>query len=588
MEKRLLLAVILMGAVLMLTNILFPPPEPVPPAGEEASTPGAQPGAPAAAVPALLPAPVAAARADTVVISSPLYRYAFTTRGAALVSAELPGFASYVHQGQEVQLVPPGTAAFLSHRVAVGGDTLDLRTAPFQPSAPGLTLGEGDAPQELRLSFEGEGGVGAEIVYTFRPDSYLIGVRGRLLGLDGAQATLLTDLGPSIWPHEEPEHRSELEMAVVTRDPTGDIERLRMRSLPQRQAQAGPFTWVGMRDKYFLAALISGDGPAIAGIDIQRRADLQLARPGTERDSIRLPRADVAAALPVAADGTFAYDAYFGPQEYQRLAGIGYDLEEVTPYAYAWLQPIIRPFAAAILWVLSYLHSTLGIGYGWVLVIFGVLMRIVLWPLNAKAMRAQVKNMAVQPILQARMAEVREKYKNDAQRQQQEMMKVYQEIGVNPLSMMSGCLPMLIPMPILITLFFVFQNSIVFRGESFLWLPDLSLKDPLYILPVFLMASMFGLQWISAKMSGMEQNPQMKMMMYFMPIMLGVIFFNLASGLNLYYATTNIATIPQQLLISKERKKMQEKMKQEEAAKKTAAAPPSSSRPGGKRAKRKS
>jgi YidC/Oxa1 family membrane protein insertase len=428
-----------------------------------------------------------------------------------------------------------------------------------------------------------------EIVYTFRPDSYLIGVRGRVFGSDAAAASVLTDLGPSIWPHEAPEHRSEQEMAVVTRSDRGDMERMRMRSLPQRQAQAGPFTWVGMRDKYFLAALITGERPAFTGIEIQRRPDLRLARPGTERDSIQLPRADVVASLPVAPDGSFSYDAYFGPQEYERLAGIGFDLEEVTPYAYAWLQPIIRPFAAAILWVLRYLHNTLGIGYGWVLVIFGVLMRIVLWPLNQKAMRAQVKNMAVQPILQARMAEVREKYKDDAQRQQQEMMKVYQEIGVNPLSMMSGCLPMLVPMPILITLFFVFQNSIVFRGESFLWLPDLSLKDPLYILPVFLMASMFGLQWISAKMSGMEQNPQMKMMMYFMPIMLGVIFFNLASGLNLYYATTNIATIPQQLLISKERKKMQEKMKREEAAKKAAAAPAGpAAHPGGRRAKRKS
>jgi membrane protein insertase Oxa1/YidC/SpoIIIJ len=96
-------------------------------------------------------------------------------------------------------------------------------------------------------------------------------------------------------------------------------------------------------------------------------------------------------------------------------------------------------------------------------------------------------------------------------RMQQEMIGLYKEHGFNPLA---GCLPLLVPMPVLITLFFVFQDSIAFRGESFFWLPDLSLRDPLYILPVFLVVSMFALQWISAKTSGMEQNPQMKMMMY--------------------------------------------------------------------------
>jgi YidC/Oxa1 family membrane protein insertase len=168
--------------------------------------------------------------------------------------------------------------------------------------------------------------------------------------------------------------------------------------------------------------------------------------------------------------------------------------------------------------------------------------------------------MAVQPMLQARMKEVREKYKDDPKQQQQAMMGVYQELGVNPFSMLSGCLPLLIPMPVLITLFFVFQDSILFRGVSFLWLPDLSLRDPLYLLPVFLVVSMFGLQWISAKVSGMEQNPQMKMMMYIMPLFMGVIFFALPAGLNLYYATTNVATIPQQVLIGRERKKATEEL----------------------------
>jgi YidC/Oxa1 family membrane protein insertase len=121
---------------------------------------------------------------------------------------------------------------------------------------------------------------------------------------------------------------------------------------------------------------------------------------------------------------------------------------------------------------------------------------------------------------------------------------------------MGGCLPMLIPLPILITLFFVFQSTIAFRGVEFLWLPDLSRADPLYILPVLLGVSMFLMQWLSSR-SMTEQNPQMKFMMYAMPIFMTVIFLRFAAGLNLYYSAMNFASIPQQIQITRERKKFQ-------------------------------
>jgi YidC/Oxa1 family membrane protein insertase len=128
------------------------------------------------------------------------------------------------------------------------------------------------------------------------------------------------------------------------------------------------------------------------------------------------------------------------------------------------------------------------------------------------------------------------------------MMKLYKEHNVNPLG---GCLPMLVPMPILFALFFVFRSTIELRGVPFLWLPDLSLKDPLYIIPLLMGASMFLLSWIGQR--GMEANPQMKMMTYVMPLVFTVMFANFPSGLNLYYATSNLASLPQQLYLSKER-----------------------------------
>jgi YidC/Oxa1 family membrane protein insertase len=153
---------------------------------------------------------------------------------------------------------------------------------------------------------------------------------------------------------------------------------------------------------------------------------------------------------------------------------------------------------------------------------------------------------AVQPL----MKELQEKHKADPQKLQQEMFKLYKEHGVNPLG---GCWPMLLPMPVLFALFFVFQNTIELRGASFGWLPDLSRPDPLYIIPVIMGLSMFGLSKVGQ--IGMEANPQMKMMLYVMPVMMTFLFLNFASGLNLYYAVSNIASIPQQWMLARERQK---------------------------------
>jgi YidC/Oxa1 family membrane protein insertase len=330
----------------------------------------------------------------------------------------------------------------------------------------------------------------------------------------------------------------------------------------------GPLAWAGVRDRYFLMALIP-QGRAftrLVSID-QPDESYQI-----EDKTLQSPRAAATAALPLGPDGAWTYRAYLGPLEHNRLVAVGNQLEEVNPYGYRWLRPVVRPIAAFVLWALRELHGQLKMPYGWVLVLFGFLVRFITWPLNARAMRSQMKNMAVQPQLQSRMKEIQAKYANDPQRQQQEMMKMYRDLGVNPFSMMSGCLPMLIPMPVLITLFFVFQGAIEFRGTRFAYLPDLSVRDPYYILPILLVVSMFALQWISTRMSGMEQNPQTKTMMYTMPLMMGFFFWFMPSGLNLYYVSSNLASLPQQIMIAQERRRATEAQKAADAAK---AMPPS-------------
>jgi YidC/Oxa1 family membrane protein insertase len=235
---------------------------------------------------------------------------------------------------------------------------------------------------------------------------------------------------------------------------------------------------------------------------------------------------------------------YVGPQEFRRLARIGHDLEDVNPYGWI-LRPVIRPFANFIVRILLWMHEVLALSYGWVLILFGILVRALLWPLNQKAMRSSTAMQVIQPELKA----LQEKYKKDPQRLQQEMMRLYKEHGVNPLG---GCLPLLIPMPVLFALFFVFANTIEFRGVSFLWLPDLARADPYYIIPLFMGVSMFVLSWLGQR--GLPPNPQARMMMYVMPVMFTFLFLNFSSGLNLYYAVSNVASLPQQWLISRERR----------------------------------
>lgn len=543
--------------------------------------------APPAAAPAAAPvqrapggtAPVQAFAPRTVEVRSPLYRYTFSTRGGALTGAELLRFESYVRDGERVQLIPQGAADVLAHRLVAGGDTVDLRTLEFRPSAPRLDLAEGGPARPLTFTARTPAGQAVSLTYTFRPDDYLVEVAGSVTGAPSG-ARLLTSIGTGLAPHDAPEHGTDRELAAVGWNGRR-VERTMLRGLEGADTIAGPLRWVGIKDRYFLMALIA---PGASQFERILTTDLPDQSYQVEDETRVAPRAATVAVLPLEADGRFAYRGYFGPLEHGRLVAVGHELEEVNPYGYRWLRPVIRPVAQVVLWLLREMHDGFGIAYGWVLVLFGVIVRLVTWPLNARAMRSQMKNMAIQPELQRRTKEIQERYKDDVQEQQKQIWAMYQELGFSPFSTMSGCLPLLIPWPVLLTLFFVFQGAIEFRGASFAWLPDLSLKDPFFILPVFLMASMFAMSWVSNKMSGTEPNEQMKMMMYMMPVMMGVFFWFMPSGLNLYYASTNVASLPQQLLIARERRRATEAQKAEDAAKAKAAAP---ARPAGRSSRRK-
>ncbi len=536
MDKRnLLIAFVLMMIVAVAPSLIWPTKKPADrriagpadsvtardstrPAEQEATRPSAHP-----------PIRPSADTGRIVWITSPLYRLGFSTRGGRLQSAELLQYQSFApgDSVRPVQLVPPGDA-FLRHRlVLVSGDTVSLDDWDFQPSPDG----------NVALRFDAErAGSHVTLEYRFVPDQYRFDVQGSVSGLGGNGAVLLLDLSHGLRSVEKDSLDDYRHYSVVTKaskTERTDFSRLRA---GETTLLNGPFEWVGVKSKYFFtAALALEDGQPTFGGAIAV---------GGPRNGRAASRADVMVTMPVPPAGTFRYSVYTGPLDYHQLSPMGHDLDDANPYGWSVFRPIIRPVSLFVTNILLWMHGRLHLAYGWALILFGIVIRLVLWPLNQKAMESGIRMQAVAPLLK----ETQDKYKNDPERLQREMLRIYKEHKVNPFG---GCLPMLLPWPVLLALFFVFANTIIFRGVPFLWLPDLSRPDPFRIIPILLGLSMFGLSKVGQ--IGVPPNPQTKMMVYFMPLFMTVLFLNFASGLNLYYAAQNIFSIPQQYLIAKRR-----------------------------------
>lgn len=538
-ELRFVLAVVLVVGVLVVTNLIFPTARRPPPAatGDTASTKAPSTARANPSIPSLGAAagPVADTAAATtvepereIVVEGPLFRHVFSTRGARLVSTELPQFRSFTRSGP-VQLVADSAAGVLGMRLQIGRDTVDLRSASFTPSAERVDVKDGPAQLTFRHV---EADASVEITYTFRPDNYVMEIAGDVQGLERPLA--IVDLGSGLPLNDQDKTAEARSLAYVGNHLQKGISTRPLSGVKAAAVEEGPFLWAAFKSKFFVFGLLrpraDSTAPQFGGL---------LVRP------IEPGRVDVAATESVGTDGRFGYRAYVGPLEIPRLAALGDDFDDVNQYRPAFLRPVLRPLVGVITAVLDFLHSELKLAYGWALIVFGLLMRVLLWPFTQKQMDAAMRNMAVQP----RLKEIQTKYKNDQQKMAEEMRKLYQETGFNPFA---GCLPMLLPYPILISLYFVFQYAIGLRGVGFGWLPDLSAPDPIFVLPIVLGGSMFLTQWISMRTMP-DPNPQMKMMLWTMPLVMMFVFYRLAAGLNLYYAVSTLSGIPQQLRFSKQR-----------------------------------
>src|SRR5919108_3570862 len=499
MDRRLALALLLSGLAVIVSSMLFPPAPrrvPVPPANRRDTATSTRIATPVRRDTLL---DLAVGLADTLVVSTRRALYAFSSVGAVPLQVILPDYRALNRDTGSVHLVRDSVPLMAFHLVA-GRDTVSLSRIAFTSQIAGSR----DAPDSLL--FRGNSSWGeVTLVYHFEPDGYLLTVNGQV---PTNVSELLVTLPRGVRSEEANVRDDHRYLAFALKPARGDARSIAFSKLDsaERRVENGPFTWVVSKNKYFLTALLTPNG-----------SDLTLSRAyfdGAPREGGVAATADAHVVLPVQG-GKFSLEVYAGPQEWRRLRALGRDMEHANPYG-GFMKGVVQPFATIVMRLLLWMHDTLRMSYGWVLVIFGIAVRIILWPLNQRAMRSSLKMQAIQP----EMLAIQKKYRNNQQKQQEEMMRIYREHGMSPFSMFSGCLPMLIPMPVLFALFFVFQNTIEFRGVPFLWLDDISLKDPYYVLPLLMGASMYLLSWIGIRNA--PPNPQAKMMTYMFPVIMTV------------------------------------------------------------------
>jgi len=487
---------------------------------------------------ALQPADAAtpAVRPESTVVEGAGAQMVFTNMGASPLRVVLPGYRALDKVNDKV-VITSGSQPLLNYRVLGATDTISLATVPF--SLERSTTAKGESVLTYRGTANGRQ---LQLTYTIVPDSFIARVQGSV-GNDpsGAPARfLLVGLPETFRSFEADSVDDQNHFAYAAKPRARNAEGIPFGSLDpgERQLVQGPLAWAAAKSKYFIVGLLASEG------DESLAEAIAVGGPRTARTATRA-NGTIVTRL---ADGSFAFELYIGPQQYQRLQALGREFEHSNPYG-GWLQGVVQPFATLVMKILLWMRATLRLDYGWLLVIFGVAVRLILWPLNHGAMRTSMKMQRIQPELN----DIQKRYKADPQKMQSEMMRVYKEHDMSPFSTFAGCLPLLLPMPVLFALFFVFQNTIEFRGVPFLWLADISIKDPFYIVPLLMGVSMFVLSWVG--MRNAPPNPQAKIMLYVFPVMMTFLFANFASGLNLYYAIQNIAAIPQQWLIANERGK---------------------------------
>jgi len=535
MEKRVFLAIALSLLVLTLyQTFVAPPATPAPPAAT--TVPSASPSPQAGTVPATtpgtptvaIPAPVADPLARDITVDTESIHAVFSTQGAVLKHWHLKHFSD--NAGQPLDLVPVQIPASMPRPFSLSTNdaavTATMASAIYQASAGNLSLG--NSPGVLSFDYrDPASGLNVHKSFQFQPKNqpYVINVEATI-DVAGAAKPVTIELGPSVGVgyNEQGSRYGYPNQAVLSR--AGKVERPKTADLATLPPFGGPFRFVGVGDHYFLSAALPGDKSVKVTY-----APVELPVPWNDPQN----RKRLFISYSVASPGAASIPFFFGPKAFDTLRSV--DVELVRTIDFGMFAFLVVPLLQALKWVNGYVGN-----YGWSIVVLTILINVVLFPLRHRSMVSMKKMQALQPKIKA-IQDRYAKYKvTDPERQKmnQEMMALYKEHGVNPAS---GCVPMLLTLPILFAFYSLLAMSIELRHAPFIWyLQDLSMPDKYWITPLLMGATMFWQQ----RMMPSTADPVQQKMFLFMPIIFTFSFIWAPSGLVLYWLTSNLMAISQQ------------------------------------------
>ena len=565
MERRVLLAVFLSFLVLYGYQFLFVPPIPAadPPANEGLQQ-GDQSTPPPSTSPATspeTPAPSTTSQggrisaverptadplvADTesrdIIVESDVFRAVFANRGAELVSWQLK---EYLSDGQPVELVlqslPPEDDEPWPFTVAFENEDLTYLAdqALYRPSLGRMRLGE--RAETLTFDYEDASGFSIHKSYTFDPSTSPYVVRLTVearLGDEVLQTAI--QWGPAVGGVEVGGSRFAFRqgprglMYGRVSEPDGllssepSVERPDRSDVAVQPVYDGLLDFVGVDNHYFAAVALPEQQQIMVNF---RAVQLQPLTPDGEA-------ADLMAFELRAPDGVNDLAFFLGPKDFDVLERASAPL--VRAIDFGWLSVLVVPLHRSLKWVYGWVGN-----YGVAIILITVLVNIIIFPLRHKSVASMRKMQEIQPEMKA----IQERYAHlkatdpDKQKMNQEVMALYRDRGVNPVS---GCLPMVLTMPILFAFYRLLSMAIELRGAPFgLWITDLSLHDPLYVTPIIMGVSMV----VQQRLTPSQADPMQQRIMMFMPVMFTFMFLWAPSGLVIYWLTSNLLGIGQQLV----------------------------------------
>jgi YidC/Oxa1 family membrane protein insertase len=507
MDNKTLLAVVLSIMVLVVWSVLFKPapvPEQESPARktDAVEIPSADRG------PSQLPQVeheeplfVPETGGTDIVVETDLYRAVFSTRGAVIKSWRLK---EYRDDAQEpvALLRKPGKNPPLA--IILEGANSDFpQGLIYSVNRESLTLsGRGAAEGTLTFSYTG-GGVTVRKKLVFYNELYKVDLTVEALNTPAFTLPVGTDFG--VFDKDQREHKGPVMLI--------DSDRKEFKEKDSDQILAGNIKWIAQEDKYFTAAIVPKN--IVDGATFWSEG-------GSMEIGVRL------------GPGKHDFILYGGPKDYDRLRELNLHLEHIIDFG--WFSFVAMP----LFWVLKFFYRFMG-NYGWAIIVLTIIIRIPFIPILNKSQRSMKKMSSLGPMVNA----IREKYKKDPQKMQKEITELYKKNKVNPIG---GCLPMFLQIPVFIALYNVLLKAIELRGAPFvLWIHDLSVKDPYYILPVVMGLSML----IQQKMTPSTMDPKQAKIMMFMPIVFTFMFLTFPAGLVLYWLVNNILAIVQQYFVNR-------------------------------------